>query len=259
MKALKASVGPSAKTCTIRVVGRFLRDAASGIVGNAAYALLLLVSGLVAAWFRDDIARAVHATAVTDLAGAVGVAALVIVVPLAVLGMGRRTRAEQLSQADPTNVVIRVVQAAPDEPWLEWLHLEAENLGGQRAEDAWIQLRISGMLGTWRLMWSGAHETTTLQHGLPVAIPLLIRANEDHPNARIYGNRLPPCKAVLTDINFLKDHRIKNSFHGMPQRPWEGRFDVTLFYGDGASKKASFNVHVPHESDGGRMSIYQVI
>jgi predicted nucleotide-binding protein len=164
--------------------------------------------------------------------------------------------ADDLHLVTPPNVVLRVGSPDIQEPWLEWLHLEAENLGRERAVGAWIQLRIPGFSRLIRLMWTGPLEKTDLEHGLPVLIPLIIRNNDARPH-RVAGVELKPGEAVFTDISYLKDFASGRSF-GHSGATYRTQLDLSIFYGSGSRATASFNLQIPDATGGGRMSVYRV-
>ncbi len=113
-------------------MGRHLGDVLKNLVANAIWWLLPTVlataAGLVALVLRADQSVAVAAIAVVALA-AIGT----------LLVFSRRSAGTRPGSA---NVVIRVHQGQPEEAWLEWLHLEAENIGQERALGAWIRMRV---------------------------------------------------------------------------------------------------------------------
>lgn len=224
-------------------VRKHLGDILKNLLANFIWFLLTIgAAGLISVVLlalRADPAVLIAGIAVTTLA------AIVVLLLLS----RRRPRPTNRGRS---NVVLRVLHVAPEEPWLEWLHLEAENIGSARAEGAWIRIRFFGGLQTWRLVWTGAHEKIDLEPGLPVQIPLVIRANE--AGHAVYGVPLEAGDAWLTDVTFLKDHRATHLLRGARDE-YATRIDVTVLYGDRERTEASFNLSVRRDA---RMTLYQI-
>lgn len=142
--------------------------------------------------------------------------------------------------SESSEIDLRIAEPAnqASEGWLEWLHLEAFNLGSRRADDC----RMKASVGPHevQLMWSGAQESITLRRDFPVTIPLVIRAREFHADAPIYGVRLDAYQCFVTDRTFLQN--------GMAVRrldPGRHEVEVTLHHGDSGRATRAFVLEVP--------------
>ena len=163
-------------------------------------------------------------------------------------------------QPSPPNVVLRIELASIAEPWLEWIHVSAENIGQRVAEGAWAEARITGLeFRPYRLMWSGAKEEVDLRRGVPVLIPLVIRAHA--AGKKVYGVELEPTVPYFTDINFLnKDHVGHHKLRAISGGgAWDGELNVVVHFGNDRTVSGRFRLTVPTSASGGRMSFSPVM
>jgi hypothetical protein len=166
---------------------------------------------------------------------------------------GYAQRMEQRRRGVPAGVKLRVSQPNTKETWLDWVHIQAEAYG-EVAPHAHVDAFVTGQGETpVRLMWTGAHEETNLKPGLPVAIPLVIRANENHPEAPIYGIVLPKGQVYVTDITFLKDRVASRPLTAQPDGHY--RFTVRVHYRGDRVAVACFVVDI---GSGGRLHVHHV-
>jgi hypothetical protein len=253
----------------------WLRDFSSNLAANLVAAGII---GLVGATLGGLVQRAIVGAADPVLVALIGVLTFLAVLLLLGLAWRAGRAAGRSGSSDgaaviarpppsalppvpgpsPPNVVLRIELAEIAEPWLEWIHIAADNLGQQVATGAWAEAWIAGLeFRRYRLMWSGAKEAVDLRRGAAVLIPLVIRA---HTAAKVYGVELEPTVPYVTDINFLKDHvgRHKLRVIGGGAGAWDGQINVTVHFGNDETASAAFRLTVPPSASGGRMSFSQV-
>jgi hypothetical protein len=150
---------------------------------------------------------------------------------------------------EPPPIVFRRSRSELNERWLEWLQVEVENTGQELLPGAWIESSITSQ-GKVRMAFSGAREDVELKPGLPIQIPLVIRASERHDDAPIYGVVLPAHKAYVSDLTYLKDHVLRRELPAGQSY----RFSLILHYRNNEKAEAAFLVDIPgHEGEALRL------
>lgn len=161
---------------------------------------------------------------------------------------------EELWRYKP-RVRIRRHIGTPNEPWLDWLHVEAENVSDEDIEHAWVECWVEGHALPFSMVRTGStSDTFALPAHKPVQIPVATMAHEDHPDAPIYGVVLPAGRCHVSDIRHLKDHVVDNEQLIMPG---QHRLKIVLHNGPDQVEDC-FYINVP-DPDSKRLSLMHVV